>query len=225
MFSQRVLVALDDGQSVVYAPASGWNRIYLLWTFRNFRSLPQNVLNPRQQQLIGSLYREAAHYPSHELPGAAVVGAVEDFRPSSLPAPSVKARKQVEGEKKSPDASTLASKPFHMSICLRPEDAESRGSRRGAPDCDIGLVSIGSPTGHIQADSRRGAANKRTHRDRERGHGERRDAESSRPRSSRACIECDPASQYKYQSRNRDSPCGYTRPGCSAERSSAQPSE
>jgi hypothetical protein len=38
---------------------------------------------------------------------------VEDFRPSSLPTPSVKARKQVEGEKKSPDASTLASKSFY----------------------------------------------------------------------------------------------------------------
>jgi outer membrane biosynthesis protein TonB len=113
LFSQRVLVALDNGQGVVHAPASGWDRIYLLWTFRNFRSLPQNVLRPRQQQLVLSLYREASHYPSLELRDAVVVGTVEDFRPSSLPLPSVTVRKQVAGEKKSPHASTRASKPFH----------------------------------------------------------------------------------------------------------------
>ena len=84
MFSQRVLVALDTDQGVVYALASGWDRVYLLWTFRNFRSLPQNVLSPRQQQLMGSLYREASNGHPHELYEAGVVGTVEDFRPSSL---------------------------------------------------------------------------------------------------------------------------------------------
>jgi hypothetical protein len=42
-----------------------------------------------------------------------VVGTIEDFRPESLPTPSVKARKQVTSEKKSPDASTLGSKLLH----------------------------------------------------------------------------------------------------------------
>jgi TonB family protein len=96
LFSQRVLVALDTGQGVIYASASGWDRIYLLWTFRNFRSLPQNVLSLRQQQLIGSLYRQASSGHSNELyeaviagtlvAGTLVVGTVESFKPSSLPA-------------------------------------------------------------------------------------------------------------------------------------------
>ena len=95
LFSQHVLVALETGHGVIYAPASGWNRLYLMWTFRNFHSLPQTVLNPRQQQLIGSLYREAANYSAPELFEAPVVGTVEGFNPSSLSAlpNSSKARK------------------------------------------------------------------------------------------------------------------------------------
>ncbi len=46
MFPQRILVALETDQRVEYITASGWDRVYLLWMFRNFRSLPQNVLSP-----------------------------------------------------------------------------------------------------------------------------------------------------------------------------------
>ena len=87
LFSQHVLVALDTGHGVIYAPASGWNRVYLMWTFRNFHSLPQTVLNPRQQQLIGALYREAANHSAPELYEAPVVGTVEGFNPSSTFSP------------------------------------------------------------------------------------------------------------------------------------------
>jgi hypothetical protein len=87
LFSQRVLVALDTDQGVVYASASGWDRVYLLWTFRNFRSLPQNVLSRRQQQLMGSLYRAAANGHPHEVCDTVVVGTVEDFRPASFSTP------------------------------------------------------------------------------------------------------------------------------------------
>ncbi len=95
MFSQQVLVALDTGHGVIYAPASGWDRVYLMWTFRNFHSLPQNVLNQRQQQLIGSLHREAANHSAHELHNTDVIGRVEDFDPSTLSAlpTSTKAQK------------------------------------------------------------------------------------------------------------------------------------
>jgi hypothetical protein len=110
LFSQRVLIALDTGQGVVYAPASGWDRVYLLWTFRNFRSLPQNVLSPRQQQLIGSLYRGSSNYRPHELRHAVVVGTVEEFRPSSLAtrSSSFKAGRLV------PDAPAAKSASFHV---------------------------------------------------------------------------------------------------------------
>jgi periplasmic protein TonB len=61
--------------------------VYLLWTFRHFRSLPQKVLNPRQQQLIGRLYRDAANHSAREIE-TVVVGTVEGFSPSSLSLPA-----------------------------------------------------------------------------------------------------------------------------------------
>jgi len=84
LFAQRVLVAFDTSEGVVYAAASGWDRVYLLWTFRNFRSLPQTVLNPRQQQLLGDLYRDCPQHSALQLDEAVVIGTVEDFSPSSL---------------------------------------------------------------------------------------------------------------------------------------------
>ena len=70
----------------MYAQASGWARIYLLWTFRNFRSLPQKVLNPRQQELITTLYRTASQGPPRQFDDA-LIGTVEEFiRPVRIPA-------------------------------------------------------------------------------------------------------------------------------------------
>ena len=78
LFAKRVLVAFDTGRGLVYAQASGWQRAYLLWTFRNFHSLPQKVLNPRQQELIATLYQTASFKSAHELDGA-VIGTVEEI--------------------------------------------------------------------------------------------------------------------------------------------------
>lgn len=114
MFSQPVLVALNTAQGVVYAPASGWDRVYLLWTFRNFRSLPQTVLNPRQQQLIGSLYRDASSHQGYELHQAVVIGRIEDFNPSTLATRPEPARIGKPGvpEKKS----TSPGQPFYARL-------------------------------------------------------------------------------------------------------------
>jgi protein TonB len=123
LFSQRVLVALDTGHGVIYAPASGWDRVYLMWTFRNFHSLPQTVLNSRQRRLIGSLYREAANHSNRELYEAAVIGTVEDFNPSSLSAlpTSTKARNSDPGSPESEPADLAAldqSQPFYTRFAL-----------------------------------------------------------------------------------------------------------
>jgi outer membrane biosynthesis protein TonB len=66
--------------------ASGWQRAYLLWTFRNFRSLPQNILNSRQQRLVEALYGTADMKRPHGLDQDALIGTVDNFKPSS-PAP------------------------------------------------------------------------------------------------------------------------------------------
>ncbi len=84
MFAQKFLVAFENSQGMVYAPVLGWDQAYLLWTFRNFRSLPQNVLNPRQQQLMASLYRNASEHSLRGLSDAFLVGRIEDFDPARL---------------------------------------------------------------------------------------------------------------------------------------------
>ncbi len=93
MFSHPVVVALDTGQNVVYVPATGWRQLYLLWTFRNFRSLPYKILNQRQQELMGWLYREARN-ARENLADAAVVGTVEGFSPATLSATEVSGPRQ-----------------------------------------------------------------------------------------------------------------------------------
>jgi TonB family protein len=115
LLPQRLLVALETDQGVEYVAASGWDRVHLLWMFRNFQSLPQNVLSPRQKRLIGSLYRETSNYGLHELHDAVVTGKIEDFRPSSLaPLPSsVESGKRVSREDSQPDAPTRDPKPFY----------------------------------------------------------------------------------------------------------------
>ena len=51
----RVLLAFDSGRGIIYARTSGWQRVYLLWIFRNFRRLPQKILTSRQQKLVATL--------------------------------------------------------------------------------------------------------------------------------------------------------------------------
>ena len=118
MHSERVLLAFDTGRGLVYAQASGWQRAYLLWTFRNFRNLPNKVLHPRQQKLIESLYGTASSKLANELDEAAVIGTVEDFDPpSSSPIPvGLKAKKMVSDtpEENSADVCTLnQGNPFY----------------------------------------------------------------------------------------------------------------
>jgi TonB family protein len=63
-----------------YVTLSLWERIYLLWTFRNFHSLPKQVLNRRQQQLIDELCRSAMAERNGASPGDSIIGVVENVR-------------------------------------------------------------------------------------------------------------------------------------------------
>ena len=119
LFSQVVLVALDTGRGVIYAPASGWNRVYLHWIFRNFHSLPQAVLNPRQRQLMGSLYRAAAKHPAHEIYEAQVVGTVEGFNPSAISALPSSSKARTSDSSGSAQVPALDQKqPFHARFAI-----------------------------------------------------------------------------------------------------------
>ena len=82
---QSDFLAYETEQGSAHVRVSGRQRLYLLWTFRNFNSLPVKSLNARQQRLVENLYlrNSGCFLPSR--PGRdAVVGTVEKFRLTSL---------------------------------------------------------------------------------------------------------------------------------------------
>ena len=72
------LVELRTNVGSVYVSPSFWERVYLLWTFRNFPSLPKQVLNRREQQLIDKLCRAEIVGRTKPMAEAVVIGTVEN---------------------------------------------------------------------------------------------------------------------------------------------------
>jgi TonB family protein len=72
------LVELRTHIGSVYVSPSFWERIYLLWTFRNFQSLPKQVLNRHQQHLIDRLCRAAIVTRNGPIARTSIIGAVEN---------------------------------------------------------------------------------------------------------------------------------------------------
>jgi TonB family protein len=75
----------ETPRGLVRAELSLRQRIYLLWTFRNFRQLPVPLLNPRQRALINSVFHNHADVVSHLLDPSLVIGVVENFVPPAVP--------------------------------------------------------------------------------------------------------------------------------------------
>ena len=69
----------------LYVCPTGWQRLYLRWTFRNFHSLPREILNARQRRLIEALCRSAVMSPAERVPASAIIGVVENFRVLAMP--------------------------------------------------------------------------------------------------------------------------------------------
>jgi hypothetical protein len=73
-------------QGLVAVEPSFWERVYLLWTFRNFRQLSLPLLNLRQTALINNLFLEHAAVAWHKYEPSLEIGVVQDFVP---PAPEM----------------------------------------------------------------------------------------------------------------------------------------
>ena len=71
-------------QGFVAVEPSFWQRVYLLWTFRNFRQLSLPLLNSRQTALINNLFLEHALVVSHEYEPSLEIGVVENFVPPAI---------------------------------------------------------------------------------------------------------------------------------------------
>jgi len=79
------VVELRTDVGRLYVRPSAWQRAYLRWTFRNFHTLPQQVLNHRQKRLIETLSRTAIVTGRETFPPTAILGVVEDVRVLALP--------------------------------------------------------------------------------------------------------------------------------------------
>ena len=73
------LVELRTKSGLVYVSPSFSERLYLLWTFRNFHRLPVQVLNRRQRQVLERLGQTAVVAKSGPVPRNSLIGSVENF--------------------------------------------------------------------------------------------------------------------------------------------------
>ena len=71
-------------QGLVAVEPSFWQRVYLLWTFRNFRQLSLPLLNSRQAALINNLFLEHVAVVSDEYEPRLEIGVVENFVPPAV---------------------------------------------------------------------------------------------------------------------------------------------
>lgn len=71
-----------------------WQRVYLLWTFRNFKQLSVLLLNSRELALVSGLFRNHAGTVSHLDGLRSVVGVIENF----VPPPQMDLSTSHEGE-------------------------------------------------------------------------------------------------------------------------------
>jgi len=72
------LVELRTKNGLVYVHPSFSERLYLLWTFRNFHRLPVEVLNQHQRQLIERLSETAVVAKPGPVPRSSLIGSVEN---------------------------------------------------------------------------------------------------------------------------------------------------
>jgi Gram-negative bacterial TonB protein C-terminal len=74
------LLELRTESGTLYVCPSKWQRLRLLWTFRHFHVLPQQVLSRRVQRLIEKLSRSAVITPGQPVARSAILGVVEKSR-------------------------------------------------------------------------------------------------------------------------------------------------
>ena len=72
------IVELRTDVGPLYVTLSLRERIYLLWTFRNFHRLPKQVLSRHQRQLIDKLCRSAIVSRNRPIASSSIIGAVEN---------------------------------------------------------------------------------------------------------------------------------------------------
>jgi len=72
------LVELETEIGSIYVRPDTWERLYMVWTFRHFRTLPRQVLSRRRQAAIEGLCRTAVVTPEEGLRAGSIIGTIEN---------------------------------------------------------------------------------------------------------------------------------------------------
>ena len=96
---QSGFLLFETQHGLVRVELSRWQRIYLLWTFRNFRQLSIPLLNPRQRTLVNTLFRNGTGVVSHSHNLLPVIGIIENFVPPTVRIDASPAQKEERQEK------------------------------------------------------------------------------------------------------------------------------
>lgn len=115
------VVELRTDVGRLYVCPSSWQRAYLRWTFRNFHTLPRQVLNERQRRLIETLSRTAI-VSAEAIPPSAIIGIVEGVHVLGVPAHAEIA------EAKAPKLAPVNAKVRMVQASAEPFDLEIVGS-------------------------------------------------------------------------------------------------
>lgn len=81
---QSGFLLFETQQGLVRVELSLRQRIYLLWTFRNFRQLSVPLLNARQRTMVNALFLNKAGVLSHSYNRWDAIGLVENFVPPKV---------------------------------------------------------------------------------------------------------------------------------------------
>ncbi len=123
-------------QGLVAVEPSFWQRVYLLWTFRNFHELSLPLLNSRQTALINNLFLEHAAEVSHEYEPWLEIGVVEDFVPPAIEIDASRAMitklpEQAVRQNVAPRVIPIAAAPAikaDLPLAVKEEKAEKQGT-------------------------------------------------------------------------------------------------
>jgi len=137
VFLQRLesgLLLFQTPQGLVPVELSFWQRVYLLWTFRNFRQLSFPLLNTRQVALVNALARKNAGAVPHAYDPLLVIGVVENFSPPPTNVHAVPPTKihPVPAAKKHPPKGTVTER-VETARKLTPDRSFAPGVARPKP--------------------------------------------------------------------------------------------
>jgi TonB family protein len=125
------LLELRADQSSLYAVPSFYERLYLLWIFRNFNSLAQPILSGRQQRFIDNLASRASTLEPDALSRPCVIGVIENFRGTARKKTlTVPATELIEMSV--PNANSVLSPAVGSEIIAFPRKYTPRGERKVA---------------------------------------------------------------------------------------------